>query len=318
METRRDLLLGVGALFGLNLLLAFTAIGLFGRMGPVIDRILRENVHSIEAAEEMLSALAASPAALIEPEERARFDAALARARSNVTEQPERTILGRLAATREGAFAGDESARRELVAAIRDLTAVNRQALARTDREARRLGQAGAWFSALLATFTLLLSAFTVRRLMLRLIAPVRELVTTFDDIRAGNVHRRASEHQSPKELVRIIREVNQMLDVRFMPRPLSEQKAKIDRAVALWAIERETDAIYVIDERGNIHAANGRGHRLLGSPHGASVRGVLPRAVGREAKKVTSAGDLEVEATPLGAQPTAWLCRVRAADVPD
>ena len=44
MEVRRDVLLGVGALFALNLLIAFVSISLFNRMGPVIDRIQSENV----------------------------------------------------------------------------------------------------------------------------------------------------------------------------------------------------------------------------------------------------------------------------------
>lgn len=50
----------LGGLIGVNLLFAFACIGLFTRMGPAIERILQENMHSIQAAEEMLFILAGS------------------------------------------------------------------------------------------------------------------------------------------------------------------------------------------------------------------------------------------------------------------
>jgi PAS domain-containing protein len=311
VETRRDLLLGVGVLFALNLLLAFTAIGLFGRMGPVIDRIIRENVYSIEAGEEMLTVLARSPDGPLAPAERDPLSAALGRASSNVTEAAEVQILDRIRSLEEKVFAGDFPARRQMVREVQELIAVNQAALRAADEEARRLGLAGAWFSAMLATFTLFLSALTVRRLMNRLIAPVRELVATLDEVRAGNVHRRCVANQAPRELNRVFRDINQILDVHFNPRPLTEHKAKIDRAVALWAIGREPDAIFVIDERGNIHASNDRGHDLLGSTMGPVVRGSLSTVVAREPKIVKLPGGTEIHGAPLSGQ-TAWLCRVK------
>ena len=53
MQLRREFLVGLGILVVLNVLFAFGAIGLLLRMSPAIERILKENVSSGEAADEM-------------------------------------------------------------------------------------------------------------------------------------------------------------------------------------------------------------------------------------------------------------------------
>ena len=77
MELRRNLLFSIAALVILNLLLAFGAIGLFGRMGPAIARILQDNVYSLEACEAMLTELARSNGNPAENSARERFEDAL-------------------------------------------------------------------------------------------------------------------------------------------------------------------------------------------------------------------------------------------------
>ena len=49
---------GAWLLIGLNLLLAFGAIGLLTRMTPAIDQIIERNGHSIKACEDIITQFA--------------------------------------------------------------------------------------------------------------------------------------------------------------------------------------------------------------------------------------------------------------------
>jgi hypothetical protein len=312
MELRRDLLLGVGSLFLLNLLVALVTIALFTRMGPVIDQIMRENVHSTEAGERMLAALATAGDGPMEPAERKRYVEALGAARSNVTEEAEKAPLDRLMALEPAVVAGAASARAEAVTQIDRLTAINYQAIAATALEARRLGLAGAWFSVFVAGFALILSVLAVRRLNQRLLVPVRELWATLEAARAGNTFRRCAGSHLPEEIWRIFTQVNEMLDQRSNPRPYTDRRAHVDRAVVLWALRQRQQPTFVIDDRGQIFAANGPAHALLGDLRGPEVRAALAqgRSLERGAKL---AGGFELVAEPVP-EGEVWVCEVRGA----
>ena len=308
MEVRRDVLLGVGALFVLNLLIAFVAIALFSRMGPVIDRIQSENVYSVAAGQQMLAALARAEGPLGEAESRA-FDQALERARSNVTEPAEREPLDRLTELREAAASGTAAARAETVKQIEMLTAINYRAMAEADREALRLGQAGAWFSVFIAGFALVVSLVAVRRLDQRLVQPIRELWATLQALRAGDTHRRCSPAHAPVEFGRIFAQVHEILDQQTKPRPWSDRHAKADHAVVLWAIGANPQPTFVVDQRGQIFAANGPAHELLGGPHGAVVRAALGK-VSQKGPSPALPAPMVLEVTPVP-DGQVWVCSV-------
>jgi hypothetical protein len=227
MQTERDLYIGIGALVALFLLVAFGTVGLLMRMSPAIERILRENVASLEASEEMMAALAlAGPAQAQAPIE-ARFRAALRRAKTNITEEQERPALARLEAAAPGALRGEPGDRAIAVEALVALHRVNAASMRRADERARQLGLGGAWAIVFLSCVALAASAAVLRRLRQRLVAPLQELSSTLDASSRGDRHRRCRPMSAaPIELARILTKVNGLLD-RAAPVPREELEAQ-------------------------------------------------------------------------------------------
>jgi methyl-accepting chemotaxis protein len=213
MQTERDLYVGIGALATILVLVSFGTVGLLMRMSPAIERILRENVVSLEASDEMMAALALRGA--VEPEARldTRFREALRRAQANVTEDEERPALELIAGHASGALRGDPADRAATVEALSTLHRVNSAAMRRADEQAKQLGIGGAWAMVFLTCLALGVSWAVLRRLRQRLITPLLELSTTLDAASRGDRHRRCRTMHAPAELARIMAAVNALLD---------------------------------------------------------------------------------------------------------
>lgn len=222
MELRRELLATLGAQLALNLVLAFGAIGLFVRMGPAIEYILEENMHSIVAAEEVLAEMVFATTAPLGPDASARVLEALERAKRNVTDTAERPVLDALELDLPLAIAGDPEARVRAGAKLRELIHINREAMHDADAEARRLGNAGAWAAVLIGIASFLLSLFVVVRFRERLVRPLVDLQQVFDEVRQGNRLRRCRvSDDTPRELQQVAVEVNKLLDERLRAAPV-------------------------------------------------------------------------------------------------
>lgn len=247
----------------LGVLLSMLAIALLTRMGPAIARILDENVYSIEAVEEMLASLAAAPqSSPAESEARQRFEAALARAKSNVTEEDERPILDKLAAAYPACFEGDAQARAQAVEALRELGVVNRESMARADAHAKRLEEAGAWAAAFLGAIALGLGILVYRRLRLELEWPLDELRATLSRVRSGNQQVRCHTSRGPQELRQIAKDINWLMDSAFFDASQNQELEKCRsendlRALALRLLDQSDTPIRVVDERGQLVMAN-------------------------------------------------------------
>ncbi len=215
MELRRTLLLGIFGLMALNLATALTAVGLLIRMSPVIGKIVSENVRSLEATEAMLGVLAEAPAGPLDAKAAARFDRALKNAWDNVTEVEERAALTRIAEVQKAALAGDGTARAEMIEEIFELSEVNRHAMRLADDEARRQGDAGAWFAVLAAIASLVISAYLGRRLVHNLVEPLGQLYRVLEAFQTGQHHRRCTAVDVPPEFRRIFESVNNLLDAK-------------------------------------------------------------------------------------------------------
>lgn len=214
MRLRTELLLYTALLAALNLMLAFGAIGLFARMGPAIERILEENVVSIVAAEEILAELAGAPGELA-PEAAGRIAAAVDRAEANVTEPQEVPVIKAMRRELQAAQS-DPAARAGLVAQTRALIVINRAAMAGVDREARRLGVAGAWAAVFVGSLTFALSLLIAVQLRRRLLAPLLELHDVLAAARQGDRFRRCRAQEAPLELRQAAQAVNVLLDERL------------------------------------------------------------------------------------------------------
>lgn len=219
MALRREILLSIGSLVLLNLLLAFGAIGLFVRMGPVIEHIFQENVLSIVAAEEMLSELAKAGGEPLMPEARARLRTSLTEAQRNVTEDDERPVLASLERRLPAAMDGEAQARRQVIDDLGQVIHINREAMRSVDEEARRLGTAGAWAAVLIGFVSFLLSVLVVVRLQSRFVRPLEDLHKVLQSARRGDSHRRCRHVDAPREVEQVSQEVNRLLDERLQHR---------------------------------------------------------------------------------------------------
>lgn len=216
MELRRELLFTFGALIALNLLLAFGAIGVLVRMNPAIEGIFEENVASIVAAEQLLSALAVAGDAPLSAKAEHEVREALGAAQLNITEGEEVLALSSLSRVLPGAIEGAPGARQEAVREAGQVIQVNREAMYEVSAEARRLGSAGAWASAFVGFFSFVLSLALVIRMQRRFVQPLVELHGVLESARSGDRHRRSGVSDAPREVLQVSAAVNRLLDEKL------------------------------------------------------------------------------------------------------
>ena len=207
MRLHTETAFGVGTLLALQLLTAFGAIGLLARVSPAAEQILRENVYSTEAVEEMLATLA-SPAPAAD-----RFEAALARAEGNVTEDAELPLLAAVRDQMRPALEADPAARLAVISALQELSVVNRTSMQIADENAQRIGVSGAWAATFLGSISFFLGVLVYRRLRARLEAPLLEIDAVLYAARSGDSLRRCPPLAGPDELGRVIQNLNWILD---------------------------------------------------------------------------------------------------------
>lgn len=248
----RQVLRTLAVLVVLQVLTSFVGAWLLGRMTPAVERILVENERSLEAVERMALALAEAKHVADAP---SRFVAALAIAEGNVTEEAEREELHALREGHEAAFAGDRGAQERVVGALARLGRINRDAMERSNREAQRLGLAGAWVVALFGVIGLLGSVIAVVRTRRRLVAPLRVLADVVTDHARGGSHRRCPRTEGG-ELGEVLGNVNELLDRIERAKPKPEALDPRDEAL-LRLLDARDEATWILDEAGSVKAAN-------------------------------------------------------------
>lgn len=303
MELRREFFYTIGTLVALNVLLAFGAIGLFVRMLPAIERILEENVYSNIAAEEMLAVLAESPTARVPTEGRRRVEDAFRRAKSNVTEPEEIPVLDAIERNLRAALDGERDAVVAEVRAIQNLIAINRDAMRKVDREAQRLGRAGAWAAVFVGFLSFLLSVVVLGRLRRRVVEPVVELHHVLEGLRRGERFRRSSPRDAPAEIQEVLQSVNALLDERLQKTDPRPPGITTERAALVDLLERYPTGALVVDRRGKVLSASKSALDALAEPTGELLKEGLERlsTTGR-------AGNAPVKAVEL-AGGSGWLC---------
>ncbi len=262
-ELRRDVLLPLIVLMAIVVLTVAGTVALLARTAPTIERIMSENVYSLEAAEEMLAVVARGPAS---DEEGRQFEAALERAEGNITEDSERTSLTEVRRQMGAALAGDISAKDDVIRSLRDVGDVNRAAVIRGDDEATRLGYASAWAAVFLGAISFAWGLAAVRRARTRLIGPLHEVAAVLEAARAGDRYRRCKRIPAPAELERIMAGVDDLLDARALRRWADEPSPKqlSDRAVLVHLLEQKEGPAYVLGADGGVEASNHAGLEQL------------------------------------------------------
>jgi hypothetical protein len=220
-SVKRELQLGIGILIVTQVLLAFGAIGLLSRMAPAIDRILQENVYSIQAAEDMMVAVALSADEGVEDRDlEGRFFGALERARSNVTLSEEPAILDRIEGGYRRLLADPSNSRESTIRALEELVAMNRGAMQETRDRASRLSEAGAWSVVLMAIFGFAAAVVVVIRTRRNIVEPLSEVHSVLLAHDEGDVFRRCQFRDSSAEVRELMVTVNDLLDRVLAHRP--------------------------------------------------------------------------------------------------
>lgn len=222
---KRELRVGIGILLITQMVMAFAAIGLLSRMAPAIDRILQENVYSIEAAEEMLVVLALSRDGVGLRDLDGRFFGALERARDNITEDEEREILDRVEEGYRSFEAGEAESLAPTLAAVQELVRINREAMRRTRDRASRLSEAGAWAEVLAAILGFAAGLVVAVRIQRRVVEPLDEIYAVTKSCGEGDPFRRCQFREAPGELREMMTMLNELLDDRFSVESTSSQK---------------------------------------------------------------------------------------------
>jgi hypothetical protein len=277
-ELSREVALPLVVLMTILVLTSAGAVALLARMAPAIERIIGDNLYSLEAAEQMLAAIGEQTN---DPAAAERFAAALAGAERNVTEVREREPLAALRREGPAALAGDPAARRRVIEALRALGVINRAAAIRSDEEAQRLGYAGAWAVVFLGGLSLAWAVSVLRRARRRVMAPIQEIGAVLDAAHTGDAYRRCRRIPGPAEIEKIMAGVDDLLDARAL-RGFAEQpalRALADRQILLHLLEQRPGPTWVMTASGAIDAANRAGLDVLGGQGGAVLRARLAAA---------------------------------------
>lgn len=282
MELRRELVLTIGALVVFNLVISLGAIGLLTRMSPAIERIIDENVRSIQATEEMLLVIAEAAGQPAPDEARERFHVALDRARTNITERDEAPLIASIDENVSAALDGDRASIAVVIGSLRALAGVNREAMDEADRGAKQLGTGGAWAAVFIAVFSFLVSLNILRRSQHRILTPLVELHSVLTATRAGEHHRRCRGSDAPIEIRQVLHAVNLLLDTRAGGSVDAEerraQKARGERAALMHFLQRQAEPMVVITTRGDLIAANERAIELMSGRDGDALTRALAR----------------------------------------
>lgn len=285
MRLRTSLLLGYAYLVGLLLISSASAIVGFHSLSTGIDSILKENFTSIRAAMDMVEALERQDSAtlgqLIDPGHdpaaaqatSQKFDAALARAKANVTLERERPLLqaiqsdyqafrtaqGRLLASRpEHPLVAYRRSTYQAFVKVKDglisLLELNHGAMRQADLEARQAAvRSGVWLGVLVlvALFSLVMLS---RRLHQRLLLRLDELAAATEAIAAGDVHRRLPV-STADELGRIATWVNEELDEYQLVRSEMAGRLGRERQLALALFDALGSGRILLDLGGRVIA---------------------------------------------------------------
>ena len=262
MRIRQEVRFVVFGLLGFQLVASGGAVLLLGRMGPAIDEILTQNDQSVQAIEQMTLQLAITTAGV--GDRRDRFEAALARAKEELTASSELPLLTELERLIPSAIteSPDPVAVGRAVELLRDLSENQRAEMSRLSQRALRLGNAGAWAEVLLGLSAFLLAIILARRINRSIVAPLAELLDAVRDHSAGDRYRRCRTSGS-SEITEIADAFNDLLD-RVSPLRREEIRASRDRALLNHVLDRFEHALLAVNAHGEVVAANRAGFDRL------------------------------------------------------
>lgn len=214
MKISQSIKTGAWLLITLNLLMAFGSIWIFTRMAPAIEIIIDRNERSQQACEEMLAYLALVDETKSENDLlKKSFETSLQTAQNNITEKDEPAALKIITDNYHEAFNRDLGSRKNTIYGLVHLGRINRLAMIKADKEARDLGNAGAWGIVFMAITTFLSGIIFIRKLLISTVKPIEEINRTIESYRSGDIMRRCTGYNLSKDMRNLFSNLNDILD---------------------------------------------------------------------------------------------------------
>lgn len=213
MRLAKGIIWGAWFLVGINLLMAFGAIGIFTRMSPAIATILKRNGDSLKACEKMLASIALSSQGESLPQSQKDFRLALEKAEKNITEVEEPFVLKQIRKAYEKAVSGDWKSIVITVKSIVELGKINRRAMEIADNNAQQLGSAGAWSIVFMSICAFLVGVIFIKHLSQKLLIPLEEIKTVLLVHQDGDINRRCVGQNLSPDVEVIYMKLNKLLD---------------------------------------------------------------------------------------------------------
>jgi len=214
MKISQSVAIGAWFIIGLNLLMGFGSIWIFMRMAPAIEVIIDRNVVSLQACEEMQSALTMiSEDKLNNSKLKQNFINALHRAENNITEQEEPAACELIHTYFLSAFEGNIMAREKTNSAIILLGKINRQAMIKADRRAQQFGYAGAWGVVFMSICVFIAGMTFKRKISKHIVNPLKEIHLVILAHKHGDHMRRCTGSDLSKDVRGIFNNMNEFFD---------------------------------------------------------------------------------------------------------
>lgn len=193
------------------LLICSTIITLAGIRGflklePYINTLNSRNTQSLYYAEQMLSSISVK-------KDLSRFEENLEKAKNNITEVGEEEILNKIADNYIPAFKGNKKIEDIKIDEIAELSKINRLAMQRTGRIAKKTESVGIWIILFPSIFIWIIGLTILARLKRTFIKPIQELNDVISDYNKGNKMRRCPSYTISKDLQKLYDGINRILD---------------------------------------------------------------------------------------------------------
>jgi|GEM_PF-6682801 len=276
MEVRRDVLLGIITLVAFYLALSFAAVGLQQRLEPTLYTIKDRNVVSVISSMELL--------AILEEGDPERMEALADVLLNNETEEGEREIAARIHALVAQDLVSNTDEYQHLVSDLQEIIEINQAAMLTYADQAFRLAQGGGWVLITLAAIGIWAAWFIVRRLQQRIVVPLERLAETMRRGRSGTTRMRAYAQYAAYEIREAANALNALLDERAANYDRRRAKvARPERNIVVALMEKVPYPTWILDENGEIRAANQLGMESQQGKTGRRIKGYLRAIVAQQ-----------------------------------
>lgn len=271
MRLRDFAVVGIVAMVVFQIVTSFASINLLTRMSPAIERILSENVASNTAAEDMLVCLTRRDS---EGERRKAFLDALTRARRNITEAQENSVLDAVERRMDAALAGDTEAVSLVGMSLHELAGINRMSMRRADEEAKRIGNRGAWAMAILGIVGFFAGVLVLHKIIRGVIAPVEEIRRVLDAQLKGDTSRRLFLKNVAPDFLEVSGLINRLLSHRI--EKVHDSESDIHRLALLHLIDASDAPTALLSLKRETLAANRAMEKILRGDEKSAVKQLL------------------------------------------